>query len=251
MLTSIPQIFMPVVSGYYLDQMGIAKGVRVGLMLFIGAASIATIVRAIFLTETLKTEDMDDHIKNESGMKGLLEVFRRQPRTIYAMMAVSIISGFAMRMTWTFLTPYATYEVGLSTTQYGLLQSVATGISVPLYFDSLSLLMFRDYNQLLAAYGVIGVAGGLGGGRLRGGGFMGGPAWQALIADLVPQRDRGKVMGLMGTVSGIIGLPGSYIGGVMYDRNPNMLLAVGAGLEALAIPLILFFVKDQKDIDVD
>jgi MFS family permease len=80
---------------------------------------------------------------------------------------------------------------------------------------------------------------------------MGGPAWQALIADIVPQRDRGKVMGLMGTVSGIIGLPGSYMGGVMYDRDPNMLLAVGAGLEALAIPLILFFVKDQKDIDKD
>ena len=186
------------------------------------------------------------------------------------MMAVSIISGFAMRMTWTFLTPYATYEIGLSTTQYGLLQSVATGISVPLYlisgiiadrfgrvpciliarglgpFDSLSLLVLRDYNHLLAAYGVIGVAGGLGGGRLRGGGFMGGPAWQALIADIVPQRDRGKVMGLMGTVSGIIGLPGSYMGGVMYDKDPNMLLAVGAGLEALAIPLILLFVREHK-----
>jgi hypothetical protein len=38
----------------------------------------------------------------------------------------------------------------------------------------------------------------------------------------------------MGTLSGIIGLPGSYIGGLMYDRNPNMLLAVGTGLEALA-----------------
>ncbi len=270
MMTSIPQIFMPVVSGYYLDQMGVAKGVRVGLILFIGAASVATIVRAMFLTETLKPEDRDDPENNESGWQSVLEVFKRQPRTIYAMMAVSIISGFAMRMTWTFLTPYATYEMGLSTTQYGLLQTVATGISVPLYllsgmiadrfgrvpcillarglgpFDSLSLLMLRDYNHLLAAYGVIGVAGGLGGGRLRGGGYMGGPAWQALIADIVPQRDRGKVMGLMGTVSGIIGLPGSYMGGVMYDKDPNMLLAVGAGLEVLAIPLILLFVREHK-----
>jgi len=270
MMTSIPQIFMPVVSGYYLDMMGVGRGVRVGLMLFIGAALVATVVRAIFLTETLKPEDIEDSNDNEKEGQGLLDVFKRQPRTIWAMMGVSIISGFAMRMTWTFLTPYATYEMGLSATQYGLLQSVATGISVPLYFlsgiiadrfgrvpcillarglgpfDSLSLLFLRDYNHLLAAYGVIGVAGGLGGGRLRGGGFMGGPAWQALIADIVPQRDRGKVMGLMGTVSGIIGLPGSYMGGVMYDRNPNMLLAVGAGLEVLAIPLILLFVREHK-----
>jgi len=268
MLTSIPQVFMPVVSGYYLDVMGVAKGVRVGLMLFIGAASVATIVRAIFLEETLKPEGEGDQKDGGNNDESLFQVFRRQNRTIYALLAVAVISGFAMRMTWTFLTPYATYEVGLSTTQYGLLQSIATGISVPLYlisgmiadrfgrvpcillarglgpFDSLSLLLFRDYNQLVAAYSVIGVAGGLGGGRLRGGGFMGGPAWQALVADIVPQKDRGKVMGMMGTITGIVGLPGSYLGGVMYDRNPNQLLMIGAVLEALAIPLIFLFVKD-------
>lgn len=269
MMTSIPQVFMPVVSGYYLDLMGIAKGVRMGLMMFIGAAFTATVVRAIFLTETLEPADgLDDPDGNNE--EGVFEAFRRQPRTIYMMLIVSVISGFAMRMTWTFLTPYATYEIGLTTTQYGLLQSLATGISVPLYlisgliadrfgrvpciliarglgpFDSLSLLLFRDYSKLLAAYGVIGVAGGLGGGRLRGGGFTGGPAWQALIADIVPQRDRGKVMGMMGTINGIIGLPASYIGGYMYEYNPNLLLALGAGLEALAIPLILLFVREPK-----
>ena len=34
MMTSIPGIFMPVVSGYYLEVMGVAKGVRIGLMMF-------------------------------------------------------------------------------------------------------------------------------------------------------------------------------------------------------------------------
>ena len=53
MLTSTPSIFMPVISGYYLDVMGTARGVRVGLMMFIAAAFIAFAVRAIFLKETL------------------------------------------------------------------------------------------------------------------------------------------------------------------------------------------------------
>jgi MFS family permease len=75
---------------------------------------------------------------------------------------------------------------------------------------------------------------------------MGGPAWQALIADLVPSRDRGKVMGLMGTVTGILGLPGSYIGGYMYERNPDQLLLVGSILEALSIPIIILFFRDKK-----
>jgi MFS family permease len=186
------------------------------------------------------------------------------------MLQIAVISRFAVNMTWSFLSIYATEEVKLTTTKYGLLQSIAMGISVPLYlvsglmadrfgsmpcillarglgpFDSLSLLMFKDFNQLVLAYSVIGVAGGLGGGRIRGGGYMGGPAWQALVADIVPKRDRGKVMGLMGTITGLIGLPGSYIGGHLYANNPDILLAFGAGLEAVSIPLILLFVKEPK-----
>ncbi len=272
MMTQIPQIFMPVVSGYYLEVMGIAKGVRIGLMMFTGAAAIAVLVRTIFLTETLKKEDEGGELQQvvEERDDNVFSAFRRQPRVIYAMLMAAIISSFASRMTWSFLTIYAHNVIGLTTAQYGMLQSVAMGISVPLYlisgmiadrfgrvpcillarglgpFDSLSLLLFRDYNQLIAAYGVIGFAGGLGGGRIRGGGYMGGPAWQALIADIVPSRDRGKVMGLMGTITGIIGIPASYIGGYAYEYNPNFLLALGAGLEVLAIPIILFFVKEPK-----
>ena len=75
---------------------------------------------------------------------------------------------------------------------------------------------------------------------------MGGPAWNSLITDLVPAKDRGKVLGLMGTVSGLLGLPGAMIGGYMYDKNPALLLISGSLLEALAIPIIIFFLKDPK-----
>lgn len=269
-ITSIPAIFMPVVSGFYLETMGIGRGVRVGLMLFTVAAAVAAIVRQIVLKETLRSDPGDD-LKVSHNRWSLFESFRRQPKTIKAMLVVAIVSGFATTMTWSFLAPYAYNVVGLSTTQYGLLQSVAMGISVPLYlvsgiiadkygrvpcilisralgpFDSLSLLLFRDFNHLLAAYGVIGVAQGLGGGRIRTGGNIGDPAWQALIADLVPSKDRGKVMGFMGTVSGLLSLPGSAIGGYVYSFNPGLVLLVGSILEALQVPIVLFFVKDVKD----
>ena len=271
MMTSLPSVFMPVVSGYYLEVMGIAKGVRIGLMMFTGAAAIAVIIRQIFLVETLDKEE-DDIIKDDTGedQNSIITMLRNQPRTIYAMMGAAVIGSFASRMTWSFLTIYAYNNIGLTTTQYGLLQSLATGISVPLFlisgmmadrfgrvpcillarglgpFDSLSLLLFRDYNQLMGAYGVIGFAQGLGGGRIRSGGYMGGPAWQALVADLVPSRNRGKILGLMGTITGIISIPASAIGGYVYEENPNLLLAMGAGLEFIALPIILFFVKEPK-----
>ena len=271
MMTSIPGIFMPVVSGYYLEVMGVAKGVRIGLMMFTVAALIATVVRAIFLEETFDPQARRaEASKEKSWSDGLWATFKRQHKTVYAMLGVAIISRFAMNMTWTFLSYYAVDVLNLTTTQYGMLQSVATLISTPLLlvsgmiadrfgrmpcillarglgpFDSLSLLLIKDYNQLLAAYSVIGVAGGLGGGRIRGGGYMGGPAWQALITDIVPQKDRGKVLGLMGTITGIASLPGPALGGYLYESNPNTLLALGAGLEALVIPIILLFVKEPK-----
>lgn len=277
-MTGIPSIFMPVVSGYYLDIMGLENGVKTGLLMFIVAAAIATLVRHIYLSETLseEIEKEEEATGVASENLGMLETFRRQPRTVWAMLIVTVIAGFAMRMTWSFLALFATDPnyVGLSTTQYGMLQSVAMFISVPLYlisgvvadrmsrknlillarglgpFDSLSLFLFQDYQQLLGAYSVIGIAQGIGGGRIRMGGYMGGPAWNSLLTDLIPARERGKVMGLMGTIAGIIGLPASYIGGYIYDRNPAMLLVSGSLLEALSIPIILFFIRDPKRINI-
>lgn len=273
-MTGIPSIFMPVVSGYYLDIMGLERGVKTGLLMFIVAAAIATLVRHIYLSETLEeeAEKEEEELGEEIEEVGMIETFRRQPPTVWAMLVVTVIAGFAMRMTWSFLSLFATDPnfVGLTTTQYGMLQSIAMFISVPLYlvsgvvadrmsrknlillarglgpFDSLSLFLFQDYQQLIGAYSVIGVAQGIGGGRIRMGGYMGGPAWNSLLTDLIPARDRGKVMGLMGTVAGVIGLPGSYIGGYIYDRNPAMLLVSGSLLEALSIPIIMFFIKDVK-----
>lgn len=270
-MTGIPSIFMPVLSGYYLDVMGLERGVKTGLLMFIVAAGIATIIRHLYLTETLDTEiAKEEEITGQTEQVGLIETFKRQPKTVWAMLAITIITGFAMRMTWAFLSLYAVNVVDLSMTQYGMLQSIAMMISVPLYlisgvvadrtsrknlillarglgpFDSLSLILFSDYKQLIGAYSVIGVAQGIGGGRLRTGGFMGGPAWNSLITDLVPARDRGKVLGLMGTVSGLLGLPGSIIGGYLYEKNPSLLLISGSILEAMAIPIIIFFLKDTK-----
>ena len=65
-----------------------------------------------------------------------------------------------------------------------------------------------------------------------------------MITDIIPQQDRGKVLGLMGSITGLASLPSPALGGYLYERNPNTLLALGAGLEALVIPIILLFVKE-------
>jgi MFS family permease len=54
-----------------------------------------------------------------------------------------------------------------------------------------------------------------GGGRM---GNAGGPAWQALVADLVPKEKRATVMGTIGTITGTIAAPASLAGSWLWNN---------------------------------
>ena len=272
-VTSMPNIVMPIVSGLYIDAIGIARGVRLGLYMYIVAAVVAMAARALFLRETLIRGDGDEpqRLSREalgSDVRGLLERFRGM---MLAMLVVACISGFAMRMVYPFLVIYGVEVIGLTTTQWGLLQTTAMGLSTALYLlggvvsdrfgrvpcitvarsilplESLGLVFFHGFGSLLPLFALLGIGGGLGGGSIRGGGYMGGPAWQALIADIVPQGDRGKVMGLMGTMTGFINLPAPILGAYVWEAlGPNTLLLSGGVLGFAAVPLILLFVREPE-----
>lgn len=271
-VTSIPSIVMPIISGIYIDVMGVAWGVRVGLILYVGVALIAMLARALFLNETL-TQSGDDTRKLSRSMIGLdiRELNQRFRGTIRVMLVVACISGFAMRMVYPFLVIYAVDVIKLSSTLWGALQTVAMGLSTALYLfggmvsdrygrvpcitlarsilplESLGLAFFHSFGSLLPIFILLGIGGGLGGGSIRGGGYMGGPAWQALIADIIPKVDRGKVMGLMGTMTGLINLPAPVLGGYIWETfGPSALLISGGALGFTAVPLILLFIKEPE-----
>jgi MFS family permease len=271
-VTSVPIIVMPIISGVYIDRMGVAKGVRLGLWIFVVVSVVATSLRALFLRETLTRPDTDSRRLSREilGMdvRGLLERFRG---TMLVMLIVACISGFAMRMVYDFLVIYGVEVIGLTSTQWGALQTTAIGLSTALYLiggvvsdrygrvpgitlarsilpmESLGLVFFHGFSSLLPLFAILGIGGGLGGGSIRGGGHMGGPAWQALIADIVPRVDRGKVIGLMGTMTGLINLPAPVLGAYMWKAfGPNTLLLSGSLLGFSVVPLILMFIKEPK-----
>ena len=273
MMTSVPNIVMPIVSGVYIDAMGIAKGVRMGLYMYVAAAVVAMLARALFLRETLERDEPVDSGEGAGSflgldVRGLLERFRG---TMLVMLVVACISGFAMRMVYSFLVIYGVEVIGLTKSQWGALQTTATAIATVLYLlggmvsdrfgrvpgillarsimpsESLGLVFVRDFSSLLVLYTALGIGGGFGGGGLRGGGGMGGPSWQALIADIVPRRDRGKVMGLMGTLTGLINLPAPILGAYVWESlGPGTLLLSGGVLGFVVAPLILFFIREPE-----
>jgi len=80
---------------------------------------------------------------------------------------------------------------------------------------------------------------------------MGGPAWQALVADLAPSRMRARIMGLMGTITGLSSLPSPILGGYLYDDySPQVAFLVAFALGIIGATIFAIFVKEPKKREV-
>jgi MFS family permease len=76
---------------------------------------------------------------------------------------------------------------------------------------------------------------------------MGGPVWQALVADVTPPKSRGKIMGMMGSITAIASTPASWVGGYMYDNiSPNLPFQTSFILDTVGTIIFIAFLKEPK-----
>ena len=264
MITSSPMALSPFIGGVVMDAFGYKEGVRIFLMISLLISIVITIVRWRVITETL--------VKESQPKRGIRSSFAVTlgglPRTIKVMMVVAVLGSFGMRMVMQFLPIYAVEIIGITNTQLGVVQTVGGLISTVLAMpggmlsDSLGrkpMILISRIIGPLATYGVslagnfqhyfiirctgrVGEA--LGGGAL---GFAGGPAWRALIADLIPPERRGTVMGTMGTLTGIVGAPSSLLGGYLWHiYSPQLPFQVSMALGLIGAAIFALGVKEPK-----
>ena len=72
------------------------------------------------------------------------------------------------------------------------------------------------------------------------------PAYNALLADLIPKEKRGRVMGTIVTMNILATVPASAFGGFLYGASPvyPFFLTIALGITVSLI--ILFTVKEPK-----
>lgn len=266
MITMLPRVVTVFLGGVIMDSLGIWEGTRMVLIAVIFAVIIMIVLRYKFITETLSVKERSE-AQAQSWKESILEL-RNQSRTVWAMLSVSCISSFALRLSLPFMVLYAINVIGLSTTEWGVIGSIVGIISMALSFPgglisdrigrkpnillarilspitTFGMTLAKGFNETLLVRIVSSIGGGLGGGV---GGGSGGPAWRALLADVIPARRRGRVFGLMGTFTGMVGAPASWIGGYLWDNyNPNLAFQMSCGLGIIPIFILLFFVKEPK-----
>jgi len=271
MVTWMPMIVTSLLGGIVMDYYGIVQGVRLCLIASLICSIISAFLRWRFITETLETTVVK--AENVRVQKSSLKDRLRQqlgtiPRSVWILILVSSLSGFAMRVVFSFMVVYSVEVVGLTKTQWGVIGTVVSLISTVLtvptgiltdrigrkpciiisrILSPLSTLGFTfatNFWQMCVVRAVGGVARGFGGLVW---GVIGGPAWQALVADVTPPRSRGKIMGMMGTITGIVSTPASWVGGYMYDNiSPNLPFQTSFILDTVGTIIFIAFLKEPK-----
>jgi MFS family permease len=172
-----------------------------------------------------------------------------------------------MRSVYSYMVIYAVEEVGLTNTQWGLIGTIvniiATILTLPggMLADKIGRKPCITASKLLSPIGTIGftlsnnftqlaITQIIGGGVSRGfggnvWGNIGGPVWQTVVADCTPPEERGRMMGLMGTLINIVNIPASWVGGYLYDKiSPSLPFQMSFVIDIISLGIFIALFKE-------
>ncbi len=268
-VTWMPMIITSLVGGVLMDYYGVVRGVRIVQMASMAVAILSTLMRWRFIEETLRVGEHEDGGKAEISRSVLsLDELGRMPRDVWILTAVAAVTGFGTRTVMSFMVIYAVEVVGLTNTQWGMIGTLVSLISTLLMmpagmladrigrkpciiisrvlssFSTLGFTFSHNFWHMAAVRALGGVASGFGGAAW---GPIGGPVWQALVADVTPPEDRGRMMGLMGTIQGLVSTPASWVGGSMYDNiSPELPFYTSFALNTIGTAVFVALLKEPR-----
>jgi MFS family permease len=267
-VTWMPMIVTNLLGGVFMDYFGVLRGVRLCMTAALVVSILSTFLRWRMLEETFDPDEHQDQVALSFNLGSLREGLGAVSREIWVLTVVAALGGFAMRIVWSFMVVYAVEEVGLTNTQWGLIGTLVSILSTLLTYPGgmladrvgrkpcimvsrtlapLSTLGFTfssSFWHMGATRALGGLAQGFGGLVW---GPMGGPVWQALVADLTTQRNRGMMMGLMGSIAGVVSTPASWIGGYMYDNiSPKLPFQASFIIDILGTVIFVLLLKEPE-----
>jgi len=275
-------MFSPYIAGMVLVFFGDSSGMRV-LYAFMALSHIvnATLI-LLYLKETVEVEKTETKFNALTVLReayaGIPDLLGSLPRSVKALGLVVGLGFMANGISSPFWVIYVTGEIGLTNIEWGLILlfesvfrtvlTIPSGMLADRYsksktllvamllsvFSLPSLIFARTFNQVLLIRLGVGLVGALS--------F---PSGTALMADLVPQELRGRVMSaigrggvLVGATGGGTGGPGmgylftipvmaaSLVGGILYSMNVSYPWICLLATSLVQLVCVVLFIRDPK-----
>lgn len=224
----------PVVAAFLCNRFGLVEGMRIGYGIVVALFLTAAFLRLFRLKETIKVRDkpsISELWKSYPiAVKESLSVYRKMSKALFYLIWAVVIMQFGFSTVSIFLPVYAVNQLLIDKTLWGILMTAApvTTIifSIPIgklvdkvnrkipvllayAFFGLSVWLFVNGNTFLVLLSLILVGAGQ---------VMMNTGLSALLADLTPKTERGKVNAFTNFVGFIFMALGNFIGGFLYEH---------------------------------
>jgi len=189
----------------------------------------------------------------------LKKIYHEYPRKFWLVVGVSFIDNIGGTMLFPFFSLYITWKFDVGMTQagvilgifsvFGMLGGMIGGaltdkfgrrkiILFGLIFSAFSTLLLGFVNDLAVLYPMAVVVGLLS--------SIAFPAHQAMLADLLPERQRAEGFGILRVVSNLSWIIGPVIGGFMANRSFFSLFVADASVSGIVAVLFYFLISETK-----
>ncbi len=266
-IPNIPTIFAPATAGFLVEAYGIVPGMRIVYTVVFLCLMAAAVIRLLFLRETLdkpqkiKLGEMKVAFKDSLG--AITEAWRYMPTSLKFLTIAFLISAFEEPMFRMFTSLYVFDVVKVTKMEWGLVNTASIATTLVLGFPLgklvdkigrkksiiLAYLLFTpssvlfifcgSFAQLLIIYMIFAIGGSL---------IM--PAYNALLADMIPREKRGRILGTIVTLNILATVPASALGGFLYDVDPAYPFFFAIILGTIVSLTILFAVKEPKTREI-
>lgn len=239
-LVRLPRIIGAPLGGMLLVALGIVGGVRTALAVALVIAAAVLLVQHFGYRETQRPDHHQDRASFGTVWRGITPHLKR---LLVADCLVRIGEGLAAA----FIVLYVTGELQISAARFGMLYAIQQAVAVVLYLPmgrvgdvtgrgplvALTFVFFAAFPlavRLSGSFGALVLAFVIGGLR-----EIGEPARKSLIVDLADPAHRGRAVGVYYTIRNLLVVPAGAIGGMLWQRSPQLPLEAAAVVGGVGI----------------
>jgi MFS family permease len=242
-LKRVPTVLAPPLGGLLIGSLGLVAGMHVGLAATLALATLSLLAQHRFYVEA--------PMEARPASMALRHTLRALPAGLKRLLLAESIVRTGQGLAEIFVVLYVINVLELTAATFGSLVALRMATSILVYlpiaaladrwgrtpFVVLSFVCFALFPFLLAsAQGPVGLIAAFVCAGLR---EIGEPARKAMIVDLADAAQRGRMVGVYYFMRGLVVMPASLIGGMLWRLDPRTPFYVAAGVCFLGLMLLL------------